>query len=91
MAKDRQTNDGTDREKPSWVALAEANRHTRRPIKKGFYLSEDAARRLETAGLVERLDQSLILDALLRTVLVGYYSGVRRGKESGDAEPGQAA
>lgn len=91
MAKVREEGNEADRDKPAWVATAKASIHSKRPIKKGVYLSEDGAKRLETAALVEGLDQSVIMDALLRTVLVGYYSGVRRGKEAGDSEAVTAA
>lgn len=91
MAKIRDEANEADRDKPAWVVLGKANVHTKRPVKKGVYITEDAAKRLETAGLVEGLDQSVVIDALLRTVLIGYYAGVRRGKEAGDSESVTAA
>lgn len=91
MAKIREDGGQADRDKPAWVALAESSRYLKRPKKLGVYITEDAFRRLETAGLVEGLDFSAIVDALLRTDLVGYYAGVRRGKDAPAAETLPAA
>lgn len=85
MAKAKQAVEG----EAEWKAAARTNRGVPRPAKIGAYLSDDASKRLKTAVLVEGLDQSVILDALIRTYLVGYYSG-QRGVTAGEGEtPGQ--
>jgi hypothetical protein len=83
MAKAKREIEG----EPEWRPAVRSGRDVKRSTKIGAYLSEDAAKRLKTAVLVEGLDQSVILDALIRTYLVGYYSGMRGGKD-GEGEAG---
>jgi hypothetical protein len=56
------------------------------PVKKGFTISADADHRLTTACLVEGLNQSQMVERLIVTHLVGYYSGRRGHGEDGKAE-----
>ncbi len=65
-------------------------RQTDKPVKKGFYLSIDAARRLGVTATMDGRDESSIVDELIRTHLRKYVVQVRgeRGGEevSMDAE-----
>jgi hypothetical protein len=58
----------------------------KQPVKKGFTLSADADRRLTTACLVEGINQSQMIERLITTHLVGYYSGRRGHGEDGKGE-----
>jgi hypothetical protein len=60
----------------------------KRTVKKGFLLSPDANKKLETAALVEEKDQSEIVDTLILTHLTGYYSGRRGHGEDVDGKGG---
>lgn len=74
---------------PDWEVVRKASRLERRTVKTGVYLSEDGDRRLKTAALVLGLDRSVIMDALLRHALVGFYAGWRKGEDSEDLPSGQ--
>jgi hypothetical protein len=81
MAKSKGAVEG----EPEWKATLRINRGSKRTSKIGAYLTEDGHKRLKTAVLVEGLEQSEILDALIRTYLMGYYSGQRGAKEGEEA------
>lgn len=81
MAKARGATEGES----EWLALARASRLVKRSAKIGAYLSDEGKHKLKTAALVEALDQSAILDALVRTHLKGYFAG-QRGAKDGETE-----
>lgn len=90
MAKAKEAGEG----EPGWLGMAKAIRvdpKEKRPVKKGPHLSREAARKLAIAAIVEELDESIILDALVRTHLSGYKAYVPGRKGAGDEEapPGE--
>lgn len=85
MAKSRKPTESG----PDWETVRKTSRFEKRSIKTGVYLSDDADKRLKTAALVLGLDRSVIMDALLRHALVGFYAGWRRGEDDGDLATGQ--
>lgn len=74
--------DAKSRRRP---AAKVTKRQSDKPVKKGFYLSIDAARRLGVTATMDGRDESSIVDELIRTHLRKYVVQVRgdRGGEEG--------
>jgi hypothetical protein len=77
--------DSKSRRRP---AVKPMKRQGDKPVKKGFYLSLDAARRLGVTATMEDRDESGIVDELIRTHLRKYVVHVRgdRGTEEGASD-----